>query len=165
MRSRSTVVRAEGDHVVAASTSGNAGGIIISIRISFWTCSFEDLGISRGLARLRAPEAASAAIPGRVEGRASAFASHHSPVVMRPHLKSHRAHHVQVTDAPGVAALAGAFERLDGDGQVVPVDEAHVVEVLVVAKGDLGKSGGWGPAEAATEEVAAAVTGGAAAAA
>lgn len=61
--------------------------------------------------------------------------------------------------------LTGAAEGSDGDGEIVAVDEADVVEILVISESNLGKSGRRGPANAIAEEVAAAVPGGAAAAA
>lgn len=58
-----------------------------------------------------------------------------------------------------------AAEGRDGNGEVVAIDEADVIEVLVVAEGNLGKRGGRGSTEAVAEKVSAAVSGGAAAAA
>ena len=76
------MVRAEGDQIVSAGASSNAGGIIISIRIRLWASRLEDLGIRRRLTRLRAPEASGAAVSRRIERRASAFTGHHSPIVV-----------------------------------------------------------------------------------
>ncbi|TQE00569.1 hypothetical protein C1H46_013813 [Malus baccata] len=98
----------------------------------------EDLGVRRRLARLRAAEAAGAAVPRRVENGASALTRHHYAVVVGADLEAHKAHHVQVADAAGVAALSGALKGGDGDGEVVAVDEAYIVEVLVVSEGDFG---------------------------
>lgn len=98
-------MRAEGEQVAATGTSSNAGGIVVSIRVRLGASRFENLRISRGLARLRVPEGPRAAVPGGVEGEARALASHHTLLVVRTHLKSHGAHHVQVTHAPCVAAF------------------------------------------------------------
>lgn len=70
---------------------------------------------------------------------------------MRPHLKSHWAHHVQITNTAGIGAFAGAFERGDGDGQVIPINKADIIEVLVAAEGDFGKSGRRSAAHAVAE--------------
>ena len=157
------MVRAESDQIVATSASGNASWIIISIGISSWTCGFEDLGVGGGLAGLRTPKASSAAVAGRVEGRACALAGHHPPVVVGSHLETHRTHGVEVAHTSRVATLAWPFEGGDGDGQVVTVDEAHVVEILLRTQGDLGEGGRRCAAHAVAEKGAAAVAGSAAA--
>lgn len=156
------MVRAKGDQIVSTSASSNAGRIIISIRVSLGTSRLEDLRIRSRLACLWVPKASSAAVPGRVESKASALAGHHPPVIVGSDLKTHRAHHVEVADAPGVAAFAGAFEGRDCDGEVVAVYQADIVEVLVVSEGDLGESSRRCAADAVAEEVTAAVAGGAA---
>lgn len=83
---------------------------------------------------------------------------------MWPDLETHRAHHVEVADAPGVAAFSGAFGGGDGDGEVVAVHQADIVEVLVVSEGDLGEGGRRCAADAVAEEWPTAVSGGATAA-
>lgn len=98
-------MRAEGEQVAAASASGDAGRIVICVRVSLGAGSFENPGICCGLARLRVAEAPSTAVSGGVERKARALARHHALLVMRSDLKPYRAHHVQVTNAPGVAAL------------------------------------------------------------
>ncbi|PON49806.1 hypothetical protein TorRG33x02_316420 [Trema orientale] len=136
------MMRAKRDQIVATCTCSNTSGIIISIRISLGTSSLKNLGIGRGLTRLWAPKLARTAIPRRVKSRARALARHHAPPVARPDLEACRAHHVQVADAAGVAAFSGATaspERRDGHPEVVAVDEADVVEVLLAPEGDLGK--------------------------
>lgn len=157
-------MRAEGDQIVTAGACSDAGGIIISIRVGLGTSHLEDPWISRGLASLGASKAPGATVPGRVERKASTLASHHSPFIVRPDLETHGAHHVQVADTPSVAAFSGAFDWGDGDGEVVAVHEADIVEVLVVTEGDLREGGGWGAADAIAEEWATAVASGAAAA-
>lgn len=153
---------AESDQIVSAGASGNAGGIIVSIGISLGTSGLENLGIRGRLARLRAPEATRAAVPRRVESRASTFASHH--FIPRFNLQPDGAHRVQVANAPGVAAFPRAFKRGYRHGYVVPVHKAHVVEILLLAQCDLRQSRGRGAAEAVAEKGAAAVTSRAAAA-
>lgn len=162
------MLRAERDQIVATCTCSNTSGIIISIRISLGTSSLKNLGIGRGLTRLWAPKLARTAVPRRVKSRARALASHHAPPVARPDLEACRAHHVQVADATGVAAFSGATagsERRDGHPEVVAVDEADVVEVLLAPEGDLGEGRRRGASGTCAEEGAAAVAGGAAAAA
>lgn len=158
-------MRAEGEQVAAASASGDAGRIVICVRVSLGAGSFENPGICCGLARLRVAEAPSTAVSGGVERKARALARHHALLVMRSDLKPYRAHHVQVTNAPGVAALPFAAEGCDGNGEIVAVHQADIVEILIITKGNLSKSGRRGPTNPITEEGPATITGGASAAA
>lgn len=161
---RSTVAWAEGDQIAGFSAGGDAGGVIISIGISLRAGGLEDPGVCGGLAGLWGSVASGTAIPGGIESRASTLAGHDS-LVVRPDLEAHGAHEVEVADAAGVAAFPRSLEGSDGDGEIVAVHEADVVEVLVVAQGELGERGGRGAADAVAEEGATAVPGGAAAAA
>ncbi|KAK3027894.1 hypothetical protein RJ639_040835 [Escallonia herrerae] len=165
-QSKSTA-RTESEQIGSTGASRNTGGIVISIRVGVGASRLENPRVSRWLARLRAPEAARTAIPRGVKREARALARHHPPVVARPDLKPDRAHHVQVPDAAGVATLAGAgaLEGRDGDGEVVAVDQADVVEVLLAAEGDFGEGRRRCATDAVAEEGAAAVARGAAAAA
>lgn len=158
-------VCAKGYQIVATSASGNASGIVISIRVSPRARRLEYPRVCRRLARLRTPEPARTTISGGVESKARAFTRNHAPLVVGPHLKPHRAHHVEIADAPRGAALAGTFKRRNGDCEVVAVHEAHIVKVLLVAECDLGQGCRWGAAETVAEERAAAVAGCAASAA
>nr|GMD35630.1 hypothetical protein CR513_13447 [Ipomoea batatas] len=151
------MVRTESDQIAAPCASCNASGIIISIRVGPWASGLEDPRVGRRLAGVGAAKAPGAAIPRGVEGRAGALAGHHAPVVMRPHLQPHRANGVQFK-------LTGAPEGSNGDGEIIAVDEADVIEILVISESDLGESGRRGAANAIAEEGAAAVPGGAAAA-
>lgn len=81
------MVRTEGEEITTTSASSNTSGIIISIRISLWTRRLEYPRVRCRLARLRTPKASRTAISRGVEGKASTLAGHHSPIVMRPHLK------------------------------------------------------------------------------
>lgn len=99
------MVRAESEQVATAGAGGDAGGVVVSIRVGLRACSLEDPRIGSGLARLRVPEGAGAAVAGGVEGEARTLARHHALLVMRSHLQTHWAHHVQVAHAPRVAAL------------------------------------------------------------
>lgn len=159
------MVRTESNQIVALSTSRNAGRIIVRIRIRLRTSRLENLRIRRRLARLRAPEAARTAVSGRVKSRARALAGHHAPPVAGADLEASRAHDIEVAYAAGVAAFAGALGGRYGNGEVVAVDEADIVEVLVVSEGDLGESGRRSTAGAGAEEGSTAVAGGAAASA
>lgn len=88
------MVGAEGEQVAAASASGDAGGVVVGVWVSPGAGRLEDPGVRRGLARLGVPEAPRAAVPGGVEGEARALARHHSLLVVRTHLQTHRAHRV-----------------------------------------------------------------------
>ena len=128
---------AEGDQIIATSTSSNTSRIIISIGISLGTSRLEYPGISCRLAGLGVAKAPCAAVPWRVECKTCTLASHDSSP-LGSNLQPNRAHQVEVTHAPCVAASPGAFERGDRHGDVVSVHQAHVVEVLLLTKGDLG---------------------------
>lgn len=153
------MVWAECDEVAAAAAGDDAGRVVVGVGVSSWAGALEDAGVGRRPARLRVAEAPRAAVPGRVEGEASALARHH-PVRVVLHLQPDGAHPVQIAHAPRIAALAGPSERRDRDGEVVPVHEAHVLEVLL-AEGDLGEGRRRCASHAVAVEGTAAVTGGA----
>lgn len=89
------VVRAECDDVVPPRAGRDARGVVERVGVCLGASRLEDPRVSRRFARLRVPEAPRAAVPRRVECEAGALAGH-DPVIVRPDLKSHRAHHVQV---------------------------------------------------------------------
>lgn len=66
----------------------------------------------------------------RVKRRTSALAGHRRAGIT-DHLQLRRAVSVQVGDAASVLTVAVAAGRLDSHANVVAVDEADVVEVLV----------------------------------
>ncbi|KAJ9697322.1 hypothetical protein PVL29_009222 [Vitis rotundifolia] len=72
-----------------ASSPGLGGGLMTSATANGvgLAATFRDVGVGGGLAGLRTPKASSAAVAGRVEGRACALAGHHSPVVMGSQLE------------------------------------------------------------------------------
>lgn len=45
------MVRTKGDDVVSLGTSGDAGWVIISVRVSFRASNLKDFGVSRWFAR------------------------------------------------------------------------------------------------------------------
>ncbi|RDY03024.1 hypothetical protein CR513_13447, partial [Mucuna pruriens] len=151
-------MRTESDQIVSFSASSDAGRVIIGIGVGLGARSLEDPGIHRGLAGLWASVGPGAAVPRGVKCGAGALAGHHA-------LLAYGAHGVEVTHAPCVAAFPRSLERGDGDGQVVTVHQAHVVEVLLVAQGELRQGGRWGTAYAVAEEGPTAVASGAAPAA
>lgn len=59
------MVRAEGDHVVAPRAGGDAGRVVVRIRVSPRARCLEYPRVRRGLAGLRRPEAPRAAVPAR----------------------------------------------------------------------------------------------------
>lgn len=65
----------------------------------------------------------------RIELRARTLARHHRAGAVH-HLQLRRAVRVHVRQAPRVLAVAGASRRPDADPHVVPVHQAHVVEVF-----------------------------------
>ena len=80
------MVGAESEQIVAAGASGDAGGVVVGIRVGLGASGLEDPRIGRGLARLRVPEAPCAAVPGRVEGEARALARHYPLLIVRTDL-------------------------------------------------------------------------------
>lgn len=158
-------VGAKSDKIISSSTSSNASRVIVSIRVSFWTSRLEYLRIHRRFTRLRVPKASRTAIPRRVKSETSALACHDSPIIVGSDLKTNWAHGVQIAHAPGVAALTGAFERRNGNRKIVAVDKADIVEILVVSQGNLSECRRRCAADSVAEEVASAVSGGAASAA
>lgn len=56
------MLRAKGDDVVSLGTSGDAGWVVVSVRVSLRTRDFEDFGVSRWFARLWVTEQPGAAI-------------------------------------------------------------------------------------------------------
>lgn len=159
-------MRAEGDHIASATASSEAGGVVVGVGIGSRASLLEDLRVRRGFTGLRVAEAPRTAVPRGVERRARAPARHHRALLPGLHLQPNRTQAVQVAHAARVAAGATAtLEGEDGDGEVVTVHKADVVEVLVSGEGDLGEGGRRGAAEAVALEGVAAVAGGAGSAA
>ena len=71
--------------------------------------------------------------------REIAYASCRQPCASRrvSKLGGPRGSGVQVAHAARVAAFSGSLEWGDGDGQVVAVHQAHILEVLLIAQGQL----------------------------
>lgn len=126
------MVRAEGDDVVPPRAGRDARGVVVRVGVGLGAGRLEDLRVGRRLAGLWVPKAPRAAVPRRVEREAGALAGHDT-VVVTPDLESHWAHRVQVAHATCIAAFPSALEWRDGDGEIVAIDEADIVEVLVVA--------------------------------
>ena len=53
-------------------------------------------------------------------------------------------HIMEVANTPSVAAFAWAFDGCDWNAQVVAINKAYIIEVLLVSKGYFCKSGSWG---------------------
>jgi hypothetical protein len=163
----SAVVRAEGDDVGRAGGAGeDGGGVVVGVRVCLGARRLEQPGVGRGLALLRSAELPRAAVLRRPVRRARAAAPDDAlPLVDG---EPGGAHAVEVADAAGGHAV-GALPavRRHGDGDVVPVHQAHVVEVLRGRdgrEGNLRQRGGRRSPGPVAEERAAAVARGAAAA-
>jgi hypothetical protein len=130
--SGSAVVGAEGDDVGRAGGAGEDGGwVVVGVGVGLGARRLEEPRVGRGLALLGAPELPRAAVLRRAVGGAGAAAPHDAVPVAAADSEPLRAHAVEVADAPrGHAVGAGPVERRHGDGDVVPVHQAHVVEVL-----------------------------------
>jgi len=165
------VVRAEGDDVGCAGGAGEDGGrIIVGIRVGLGARRLEQPRVRRGLALLGAPKLPRAAVlRGTIRGAGAAATDDAASPAFAGATdgKPRGAHAVEVADAAGGDAVrAGAVHGRHRDGDVVPVHQAHVVEVLRRgrgAQGDLRQRGGRSAAGAVAEERAAAVARGAAA--
>lgn len=101
---------------------------------------------------------ARAAVLGRAKGRAGALARHHRAFLR--HLQLLRAARVEVGHAPSVLAVPAPSRCPHAQPHVVPVHEAHVVEVLPLPDGELRQADRRRTAAGAFER-AAAVSGGA----
>lgn len=134
------MVRAECEEIASTSASSNTGRIIICIGVSPWTCRLEDPWVSCRLARLWTSKAPCATVPWWVESRASTFAGHHLAIVMRPNLKSNRAHHIEITNASSIGTFSRAFIRRHRNSQVIAINKAHIIEILFSPQRNLSKS-------------------------
>jgi hypothetical protein len=91
---------------------------------------------------------ACATILWRVKSSTRALARHYRPGV--GNLQLRRATFVQVRDAASITAVASATGGSYSNAHVVPVHEAHVVEILAVAAdGEFRKGDGWDAAAGA----------------
>jgi len=95
----------------------------------------------------------------RAEGKAGTLTSHDTTSLVF-HLKRRWAAQVQIADAPSVGAFAGASAGSYGNGKIVAIHEAHVVEILV-AQSELGQRGWWRASGTVAGELASAVARGA----
>lgn len=159
-------MRAEGNKITGTSTRKNTGRVIKRVRIRSRTSRLEQLRVHRRLTQLRTPEAPRATVPRRSKRRASTLTCYDPTPRPGTNCETGWTHLVQIAHAASVTAAPGAAKWPHRDGEVVTVDEADVIEVLRVGGGAesyLGECGRRSAAEAVAEEIAAAVTGGAAA--
>lgn len=103
---------------------------------------------------------ARAAVLRTPEGSAGAFAGNHPPVAA-PDTEHSRAATPKIGYAPGRPAVPATARRADAQGNVVTVDEADVVEVLLATDCELRQGDGRHPAGAIAHEAVAAVARGA----
>lgn len=151
--------RAEGDGIIGVVAGEGRSGIIISITIRLWASRLEELGVLRGVAGVGVAVGAIAAELGLAERLAGAAAR---PAARPAGAELGGAAVVEVDEAARVRAVRRRGP--DEHGQVVAVDEAHVVEVLpsVAVQGELGEGCRWGrPRAVALRRVCAAVARGA----
>jgi hypothetical protein len=134
-RHSSVVVRAERDDVGRAGGAGEyGGGVVVRVGVRLGARRLEQPGVGRGLALLRPAEPPRAAVLRRAVRRAGAAAPDDGAPLADG--EPGGAHAVEVADAAGGHAV-GALPvvRRHGDGEVVPVHQAHVVEVLRRGRG------------------------------
>lgn len=132
---------AEGDGIIGVTAGESTGGIVVSVAIRRRASGLENLRVLVGRARLRGAMVTRAAVLRSPEGGAGAFASNHPPVAA-PDTEHRRAAAPEIGNAPGRPAVPGAARRGDAQGNIVTVDEAHVVEVLVTTDCELCQGDG-----------------------
>lgn len=97
-------LRAESDEVAGAGAGENAAWVIVGVGVGSGARRLEQPRVSRGLALLRTPETAGAAVPRGPEGGASALAGDYTVVAAAAHCQAGRADLIQIPDAAGTAA-------------------------------------------------------------
>ncbi|GER44763.1 glycine--tRNA ligase beta subunit [Striga asiatica] len=125
------VVETEGNRIIRRRTRKRTRGIIVRVVVRPRASVLENLRVHRRSAARRQSVRAAAAVLISPERLARAPASPHAP---RPQLL--RADPVQIRRAPGRSARALPARCLDHHRQVVPINEADVVEVLGAAGAD-----------------------------
>lgn len=55
-------------------------------------------------------------------------------------LQSNRAHHIEITNTSSIGTFPRAFIRCNRNGQVVAINKAHIIKVLVTPQRNLSKS-------------------------
>lgn len=120
---------AEHDCIVGAGAGEGAGRIVVGVAIGGRTGAFEYLRVRRWLAGVGCAVRAAAAVLRVTEGLAGALAGD-ALAGGACHLQRRRAEAVQVHPAARAGAVvAGATLRHHQHWEVVPVHQAHVVEV------------------------------------
>jgi hypothetical protein len=160
---------AEGDGVGGVAGAGEGGGgVVVGVAVRPGARVLEELRVRRRLAGAGVPVVAVAAVLRRPERLARALAGHAAAGGRRRrrHAQVSGARAVEVRHAAGGHAAAprgsGRALRRHQHRQVVPVHQAHVVEVHAPAAvhGELGQRGRrGGPAAAAVLPARAAVAG------
>ncbi|BAS83126.1 Os03g0233251, partial [Oryza sativa Japonica Group] len=160
---------AEGDDVLRAGAARErAGGVVVRVAVRRRARRLEQPRVPRRPAAVRPAVRPRAAVLRRPERLARAPARHRRRrrrpgllVVLLPrHLQLRGAQRVHVADAPGVPARRAVHpgaRRRHADADVVPVHQAHVVEVLPVgaAQRELGEGDRRRAAEGAAHGAAA----------
>lgn len=149
-------MRAKGDEIVSPRACNQTVWIVIGITVSSGTGILKETRERSRPARLGIAIGTRATILRRTEGKAGTLTSHDTALLVL-HLKRRRAAEVQVADAPGICAFARASAGSYGNGKIVAIHQAHVVEVLG-AQGDLGQRGWWRASGTVAVELASAVT-------
>jgi hypothetical protein len=127
---------AEGDGVlVCHAGEEGAGAVVVGVTVGARARRLEDGGVRRGVARVRRSVRAAAAVPAlperlaRAPARDGAAAAVHLQL-LRARCAATRATVISSREVAGGNALGRPRDR--NDRQMVAVDKAHVVEVLVV---------------------------------
>lgn len=120
------------DHVIGPGTSMYARSIIIGITIRVRTRILEHSRVMRGGASFRHRMIPSAAKLGCVECRACTFTCDHRARVRVCDLQLLWAITIQVCRAARILAITGSANRHYEHSNVVPIHQAHIIEVYAV---------------------------------
>ena len=120
----------ESDQVVSPGTSKRTCRVVISVAVSARTSVLKHGRVTRRRTSLRRRVSTGAAKLRRIKRRASALTRRDGSGFRIHDPKLVRTNRVDVGDAAGVLAVAGASLRFYPHLDVVTVDETHVVEVL-----------------------------------
>lgn len=113
------------DGIISSGTREGAGGIIVSIAIRLGTSRLENLRVLRRLTSRRCTVRPDATVLRHPKSLTRALTT---PATVRSQLR--RAPAVQVRDTPGGLASTRPATPFHYHRQVVPINQAHVVEVL-----------------------------------
>lgn len=132
---------AESDDVICRCAGEGTGSIVISVAISAWARTLENLRVQAGFTSIRSAIGPTATILWVPEGFARALTRH--ALVAVHHLKLGRTSGVQVHSAPGGRAVpSGSSFSHHRHWQIITVHQADVIEIEPISsiQSKLGQS-------------------------